>query len=971
MHPVRPVKINNSYESEPSSGSGSSLSEPNDYCNSFAIDAINFQQILKPPSYSNEVTVITTENPSSSNSCKSYEEKTCLQYEKQSSYISTIYSGEESPFKGFDDSTYGKKKVDFCAFNSKKLDIIQEGISKGRSLLPNFFDTLIEENSCNAVDMQLPNENISQNSYFPRNDSIDMEKKISQSSDTNLSSELSFNGKIKNLTANIVTLDDVENQLPQRKTDHTPSLPRLETPVISSQHNQSFILKKYSNEKSPDLFGEDDDDDDDDSNTSVDNSDEQSFKDNSLELSKVESLTNNKSNAISFTEEIETKYEIDTSINKSLNCPTESSFADDTIFDETTQNGNDAQTMFHNNCKRERELLKRTRKSLAGLPPPPSLTIPQLDLFTAVLNNKKNILNFFKSPIAEESDSNSVNSLLKPTHTLEAAKSITWRDILGVRYHGLCYNLNKSSESNEYLSLAVIERYIGAETKSSFRNSPSSAKKRNLRMKLLPQSPGNRLSHLAKRRAIFSSANLATTSQKSNTSLGPQIVINKDKHKKRRKATPKRMTINNTYRKTPTSSARKRLYHDLMKPVPSRETSKRALFQSPAKKSVPKNIIQKLPIKPEIANRVEKSKRALFSPETSGKSSVSDQSDIFKSLPCKNTQFESVLKRKRIEDDDNDAVDAMEFSTQRNKQFRSSAENLTPRALKIKSQSFCIGAGSSFTSSTATTTFNSTSLTESEKTGLSNNSSRICLATNSKIQRAHSDMVMPSNSLTENQRKKLLWAVSQALQEKKITAQHTSFKQFASVLARVVRRIFQEFYQKSSTSNSETMLRLAKKYVYNVVSGKTADDIYFHAKAQIDDNKRLSCSRLSGYIPPDEYQQRKNCQQSQHGSLQNLFSTETSIDSFSFSHTSSGFYEHSTSQSNLLEIIPQDDINYSQNSVGSSKLSSQISQSNSALPNSSSKNNLGGLALRENVDCELRRSAQKNFTGLFETSSTP
>lgn len=44
---------------------------------------------------------------------------------------------------------------------------------------------------------------------------------------------------------------------------------------------------------------------------------------------------------------------------------------------------------------------------------------------------------------------------------------------------------------------------------------------------MLTQSPGNRLSHLAKRRAVFSSANLATNSQKLNSSIGPQILLDK------------------------------------------------------------------------------------------------------------------------------------------------------------------------------------------------------------------------------------------------------------------------------------------------------------------------------------------------------------------------------------------------------------------------------------------------------------
>lgn len=50
--------------------------------------------------------------------------------------------------------------------------------------------------------------------------------------------------------------------------------------------------------------------------------------------------------------------------------------------------------------------------------------------------------------------------------------------------NSLCsFNLNKAAEQNEYLSLSVVERYVGAETATSYVRSPSSAKKRNMRMK--------------------------------------------------------------------------------------------------------------------------------------------------------------------------------------------------------------------------------------------------------------------------------------------------------------------------------------------------------------------------------------------------------------------------------------------------------------------------------------------------------
>lgn len=227
-------------------------------------------------------------------------------------------------------------------------------------------------------------------------------------------------------------------------------------------------------------------------------------------------------------------------------------------------------------------------------------------------------------------------------------------------------------------------------------------------------------------------------------------------------------------------------------------------------------------MKPELANRVEKSKRALlFTPEKQQQQNEqkSSATTSYYAPSTSSTQLDMLLKRKR--DNDNDDVDTSELTAQSSKLFKSSSSSgLTPRALKIKSQSFCIGAGSSNTNKhnrqlpCASTTFTSGSSNMSLCSNSSNSSSNHLPRTSSvssllgsKLQKAYSDNVAPSTSLTENQKKKLLWAVSQALQERKITAKHESFKQYASILARVVRRIFQEFYQKSSTSNSETMLR--------------------------------------------------------------------------------------------------------------------------------------------------------------------
>ncbi|XP_065370215.1 uncharacterized protein mi isoform X2 [Calliphora vicina] len=931
-----------------------------------------------------------------------------------------INSSQESSFEGFGSSPFDKLQRIFYTNQTLQqpqgektqlLDInnkAEQKYSPGKLLFSKFYDTIIEEDSCNAVDIQMSKDS-GNNSSETRRPSL--ENLNSNNSDMNPSSELSFNGKIKSLNHSQDAAPSCHVQPVAKR--RLSSL--METSLNTSQQfSESFILKKYSNEKSPDLFGEDEDEED-----------EEVEQDEEVEYEELDEHTQNLKTIPEHTTVLNESQPALVSCNladNSFNCPTESSFANDdhTMDCSLTQgscfaasgNSSDSYTLFKDNCRREREILRRIRKCLAGVLPPPSVTIPQLDMVSAVLSKKNDIFNFIKDIKEETSKQNSEEaggcasssssrplSLFKPTHTLDETKNMPWRDILSVRQHGLCYNLNKASENNEYLSLSVMERFIGAETASSYQNSPSSAKKRSTRLKLLCQSPGNRLSHLAKRRAIFSSANLAT--QKTSTLVGPQILLDKKKIKNRRKATPKRMTPGSKKknRKTPTSSARKRLFrNDVIKPGPSRETSKRALFQSPAKLvQQQRAAVPKPPaMKPELANRVEKSKRALlFTPEKQQQQKSVASTSYF--APSTSTQLDMLLKRKRNHCDDADDVDTFELTSQSSKMFKSnSSTGLTPRALKIKSQSFCIGAGSSTkhnnkqlpcpSSSFATnsnTSLCSTSSNSNSQSQLPRTSSVSSLL-GSKLQKAYSDNMPQSNSLSENQKKKLLWAVSQALQERKINAKHESFKQYASILARVVRRIFQEFYQKSSTSNSETMLRLAKKYVYPVTAGSTADDIYLQAKSQIEDTKRQSTTRLSGYIGPEEYQQLKlqssqsllSQSQSHKGSTHNIFTTESSFDSFGLiSQTSSGFCGSTNgmtmSQTSFLGQISQDIITAESSHTSNSCSATKAIQMSASLQNSSSKSNLCGVVLRENVDCDLRRSAQKNFTGKDQRNMSP
>ncbi|KAH8413825.1 hypothetical protein KR222_009008 [Zaprionus bogoriensis] len=963
-------KINNSYDSEPSTGSGSSLSEHNEGQISDE-ENLNLPYLLKPKSLS--------------------------------ASKSDGLGSQESQFRGFGDSPYGQVNKQLYGSQLQYLQLPQPELeqqqqqpaatitsvattkskhtSPGMKVFPRFYDSILEENSCNAMDM--PAAATTTAAATITTAAAAVAAVVASAKAACSSEDLSFNGKIKSLTE----AANSASRLSTLPAVAAPSEPQLQPQQLS----ESFILKRINNERSPDLFAEDSDEEE---------AEEEEHADKGLGTT-LEDLPEALEESQCVSEAPSTSF--NASARYSLNAPTESSFVDEQTQDMQLTS-NDPRAHFMENCRRERELHRRIRRCLQGVRPPPTVTMPDIDIISTVVEMKAKVLGFLDvQPACSSEDSGicATPSLFRPTHSLAEAQSMCWREILGVRHHGLSFNLNKAAEQNEYLSLSVVERYVGAETATSYVRSPSSAKKRNMRMKMLTQSPGNRLSHLAKRRAIFSSANLATNSIKLNNSIGPQILLDKKYVRNRRKATPKRKTPGSKKkaRKTPSSSARKRLFRtDLIKPGPSRETSKRALFQSPAKSLQQQSQLLQPPkplFKPEIANRVEKSKRALFSPDN-GQSQSSSQLSLATASSGSNSvsnQLETLLKRKRNACDDDDVAD---LASQSSKLFRAagaSGSGLTPRALKIKSQSFCIGAGSSTAAQlpgkSAVGSVQQQLTLGRLSQGLSGSSSCLSSSTTpsgSKLHRAHSEMsATPQSAMTDNQRKKLLWAVSQALQERKISAKHENFRQHAADLARIVKRIFQEFYQGHTTSNSETLLRLAKKYAFSVIAGKQPDDVYLHARSHESEAKRQSSTRLSGYIGPEEFAQRKllmsqGCSTQSplsqmslsrslaEGSMQNLFGSENSMDSFALSQlcqSGSVGTPNSTathSQSSLMERLSEDLF---------SKQERLPIQPNPTLQNSSSKSNLGGLALRENVHCEQRRSAQKNFTGKDQRNISP
>lgn len=93
------------------------------------------------------------------------------------------------------------------------------------------------------------------------------------------------------------------------------------------------------------------------------------------------------------------------------------------------------------------------------------------------------------------------------------------------------YNRSKLSEDFEILCMKYADRYVGCETQSTctvfqqpLLSSPLKRKASKLRWAI--KSPGRRLSHLAKRRITFSSANLqASASSSALNAHTRQIVL--------------------------------------------------------------------------------------------------------------------------------------------------------------------------------------------------------------------------------------------------------------------------------------------------------------------------------------------------------------------------------------------------------------------------------------------------------------
>lgn len=124
-------------------------------------------------------------------------------------------------------------------------------------------------------------------------------------------------------------------------------------------------------------------------------------------------------------------------------------------------------------------ILIKMQSSLTGICPPPSVTRFQLSL-SEMLSTYQNNLNEKKVSTTIKS-----NSFFVPSHETSEVESLEWPGIVSTRCLDVYYNKNDSWEEIENIRLRYVDRYIGAETSTSFTHKigPSSAKKRMEKLK--------------------------------------------------------------------------------------------------------------------------------------------------------------------------------------------------------------------------------------------------------------------------------------------------------------------------------------------------------------------------------------------------------------------------------------------------------------------------------------------------------
>ncbi|KAK3914011.1 Dihydroorotase [Frankliniella fusca] len=439
--------------------------------------------------------------------------------------------------------------------------------------------------------------------------------------------------------------------------------------------------------------------------------------------------------------------------------------------------------------------LQRLMSLLQGVPPPPSVTIPQISLNEVLQKLSENYLKLAESSLEEH-----VHSLWKPKSSLEEVKATKWPFIKNLVYHDMHFNLCTASEEIEHISMKLNERFIGAETSTwcnSVTSQPSSAKKRQ-RRSLGNASPGCRLSHLARRRQTFSSASIAQLSSVagSGTAGGAPIPGSSlSAHRRRllnggsagQRCIMVEIKKSDKNKRVKTNSKdgqiKKKLPENAPKPVSQPQepiqATKRALFQSPEEQKRVPSLLQQPCV---TDNQVQRSKRALWP-----------------------SDGESILNGngKRTLDQSDSS------NSQRAKMHCS--DDRAPYSRLTRSLTFPLGHNSGTSKATAVGSSNP----------LPNNPNDTCSNSAKSSVRRASDQGPSDGSikieLSELHKRKLFWAITSALRSHNISRNHQDFTRLSSMLAYHYIEVRSNMSGPAPASTSEHMLK--------VVSSKAAEVI--------------------------------------------------------------------------------------------------------------------------------------------------
>ncbi|XP_076268398.1 cyclin E-interacting protein minus [Rhynchophorus ferrugineus] len=510
--------------------------------------------------------------------------------------------------------------------------------------------------------------------------------------------------------------------------------------------------------------------------------------------------------------------------------------------------------------KLDHKLLKRTQKGMSGVLPPPSVTVVKLTYAemldkihqnTAYFWNSEQVIETTQDDVKDVSlnssseSSNMRKSLLVNVNSLEDVINSEFPNILNIRFHGLHHNRCKLSEEIESLCDKYQKRFVGGETQSSCTvfelSAGSPSKRKSTKPRWGAKSPGRRLSHLARRRITFSSANMQAGGSNLAGSRARQILVDARKmellnRRKSPRKTPRKTPSKSPKVKTrtPSSSAKKNLAmrfrkltgeFETLAPSSSEVQSTRKPFMSPGKLA-----------RSENKGGSMSTKRALFqSPDRDKKSSLStgNPQNVMSSAEkskLRRALFPSPKGSSPFKGRHSPFKQALRFGFDK-KRKRSDSDDMHP---------------SKFPRSMSMDTKMLTARNESGKS----------------IGRTQSEMNVSRGAydLTDAHKKKLQWAVYDALQSQKITREHPQWKVFASMLGKVTRHIFTCQMASSAAAGvrleggtTERMNRIAKHHILSVVKGKSFEEVIEEYK-----RSRPKVNKPQGYVPPEDHSSLKN-----------------------------------------------------------------------------------------------------------------